>query len=127
MPRNLIRLIKKLNLLMKTFTFASALVAISSAADITKSDHYSADLTLAEVSAEVEAGCPCDNSCGCNHSCGHGCYSHCGCHNHCDCDSGCDTSTDTEPEPDCYELTREEMAPNPLGQSCYPMQCYDPS
>ena len=120
---------------MKSVTLAAALVAISSAADITKSDHYSADLTLAEVSAEVEAGCPGHSSCGCNHSCGYshcgGCYHSCGCNNHCDCDSDthsdCSSHTDTETEPDCYELTREEMSPNMLGETCYPMKCADPA
>ena len=49
-----------------------------------------AELTLAEVSAQVEAGCPGHSGCGCHSHCG-GCYNHC----HCCCDSDDDT-TDEE-------------------------------
>ena len=72
---------------------------LATAAELGLTDQHAAINVLAEVSSQVDAGCP-------GYGCG-GCYNHCGgcgCHNHCDCD--CD-STDTDVEPpnpcDCIE------------------------
>ena len=80
---------------MYTFALTALVASIASAADLRTSSGIPAELTLAEVNAQVEAGCPGDDH---HHHCGGCCHSHCGgcCHNHCDCDSD---DTDPEPEP----------------------------
>ena len=74
---------------------------------------------LAEVSAQVEAGCPGHDD-GCHNHCGG-----CGCHNHC-CHCDCD-STDDDPEPDpcdCVEQIKTcsptTLPPNVPIQTDFP-------
>ena len=85
---------------MNTYFLTALVGSIASAADLKTSNAYPAELTLAEVNAQVEAGCPGDDhhDSGCCHNhCGGCCYNPCGgcCHNHCDCDS----DSDPDPEP----------------------------
>ena len=91
---------------MKTFIIATALSAISLAAEMT---HHHEAYTLAEIEATaeaeleamIEAECSPCGGCGCHSPCHGGCppQNHCGC--------GCDTSssseTDPVSEPDCYD------------------------
>ena len=93
---------------MQNFVMTAFVGTIVSSTELRSSKEHPAEVTLAEVNAQVEAGCPGASS-GC------GCHSHCGgcCHNHCNncCDSD-DDSTDTE----CDLSTRNCNTP-PL--------CYD--
>ena len=86
---------------MKTFIIATALAGIAFASDITIPDHYSADLVLAEVNAEVEVEC--------YHNGGCGYYNNCGCHNHCgSCnDCCCSDSSSSTSEPECDDDVKE--------------------
>ena len=83
---------------MNNYFLTAFIGTIASAADLKVSNEYPAQITLAEVSTQVESGCPGDDHhhSGCCHNhCG-GCHNHCGsCHDHCDSDSEpepCDTS-----------------------------------
>ena len=85
---------------MQTLIAATAFfTTLATAAELGLTDQHAAINVLAEVSSQVEAGCPGYGCGGCYNPCGG-----CGCHNNCDCD--CD-STDTDVEPpnpcDCIE------------------------
>ena len=104
--------------------FLTALIgSIAFAADLKASNAYPAEITLAEVSAQIEAGCPGDDHHGsgcCHNHCGGCCHNHCGscCHDHCDSDPDtdpepepCDTSGENCNTPDfCYNVTGWSVA-----------------